>query len=362
MSLVIYEPFEFWPPRAEWFYPTEKLPNMLASGISGMDGRCLNIGATSGTDTAYLVWTLPSPLATVYLTFLYRPVNTYSGGNEILTFRDASGNVQAQLRRDSSGYLWAQRGWGAANLGSSSNIVANNTTRRIDVKYKPHDTDGIFQVWISTPGEVPTLEIDATGVDTTDYAGNVAQLRLGEQGGHTDIPVNGYIDCFAVDDAEIPGLIKAKVLLPNEAGYLGQFSQLPNSGEPYDKVDDQGRMECGEINYADAIYSDVADKIHAFGLTTLEGTGIDQIVAVMPVSLVAPDLFSTPRNHQVGLRSGGNNYFSDSLLLLPSERRHDGGCYDMQVCSKMWFTDPADSGAWTISRVNALELLVKTVA
>lgn len=359
MGLVIYEPFEFWPlvSGAGWSFNDDAIAMLaLPTGISGMDGRCLACNAGGCTDVT-VYWDLPSPLSTVYMTFLYRPVNSYTYGNEIVTFRNSSGTILGMLGRGSDGKLNAYRGWGAGWLGGSTTSLSNNVTYRVDVEYTPHDTAGVFKVWITTPDQPPVLEIDITGTDTTDGSGSVSRLLFGEQGGHTDIAIEGYIDCLAVADDAIPGIIKAKILLPNAAGYIAQMSQFPNSGDPYEKVNDQGRQG-PEINYAECIYGASVGLIHAFDLTTLNTTGIDQIVAVKPLVLGKLDWAGVPTKIQAGIRSNGANFFSDEQMV-PIGWYPDGGHWETRPVSKLFLTDPYDSSPWSNSKADSLEVVMK---
>jgi hypothetical protein len=360
MALVIYEPFEFWPfiSGAYWVAGDGGMVPMHPSGISGMDGRCCGLGISGVTD-AYVHWPLPSPLATVYMSFLYRGTSSYSGGNELWTWRDSAGTIQATLMRGSDKRLKAYKGWTATYIGQSTSLVNENVTYLINIKYTPHATAGVFQVWFSTPDQPPVLEIDLTNVDTQGGSGSVYSIRAGEQGGHADIPWQGYLDCLAVDDAEIPGLIKAKILLPNAAGYIGQMTQFPNTGNPYDKVNAPGRYGA-DLGLGDGLAGGEADLIHAFDLTTLNTTGIDQIVAVKPVALGKADWACVPSKLQVGIRSNGNNYLCDAVEAAPGWYP-DTGFWETRVLSKLFLLDPYDNSQWNNSKADSLEVVMKTV-
>lgn len=185
----------------------------FAMNIPGMDGvYCFR------PNNSYSLMPLSSTAATVYVSFLYR---VYSAGYNdfLLGFHASDGAMLACLVKTSSNYLRACRGNVGTTLATGSTALSANVTYRITIVFTPHDTSGVFQVYIDGGG---TPEINFSG-DSSDNTDNVAHIGIGTTGA-SSYGTHHYLDNLVVDDAALPGATKIRRMLPDGSGNSDAWS------------------------------------------------------------------------------------------------------------------------------------------
>jgi hypothetical protein len=242
-----------------------------------------------------------------------------NGATTMGTFKIAFGN-----------YAYIYKGTGTL-LATSVALMGLNKTYKIDVYYKPKtDSSGIFQVKING---FTDANLDFTG-QTSDTAAQIDTLQVA--------PSNScYLDDLVVDDADWVGNTRIQGLVPNADGATSDWT--PSAGSNYQCVD--------EIPPSDSDYvsTDVADKVDSYGLSDLVGYPIT-IKAVCVSVRAKQDGAASVQNIQLGVRSGGNDYFS-SDIPVPQD------LYTRLM--NIWEVNPNTSAAFTTSEVNALEAKIK---
>jgi len=265
-------------------------------------------------------------------------IKPYSGGyskNRIISFKSGS-TVLASLRRDSAtGLANAYRGDGATLLGSSVTSLALDNTYRLEIRYKPHGSTGVFQVKING-----VLEINFTG-NTTSGATTYDTFAFETISGQTGI---GYIDNVIIDDAVWPGNTRIQAIKPLGAGSLTQWD--PSAGANWQCVDEAPASE------ADYVSAGVVDKMDLYEPQDLSGV-IGVIKCVQLQARCVKEGAPAATQLQLAVRTGGTNYVSGSKAVATITPK---------PVANVWNTNPATGQPWTAGEVNALEMGIKAAA
>jgi hypothetical protein len=287
----------------------------------------------SWSSSHYAYKQLPASKAELY--FLFRiHVNDLSAGPLIVFYDSAVTKIASVRMEATTNYLALYRGGSGDTLLATGTVaLANDTTYQIEVRYKPLDSGGVFQVKLDS-----ALELDYSG-DTTLGLENIQRWLIGSDWNNCRFAY----DDFVVDDAGWIGNSRIQAIYPTGAGTTTQWT--PSTGSNYDCVDE---IPASDSNY---VSTNTNDQIDLYAASNLSGT-IGTVKSIQLQARCAYEGSPTPTRIQLGLRTSSANYFSASLAP-PS-------AFGAPV-TKIWETDPS-GGNWDETKINALEIGVKAVA
>lgn len=245
--------------------------------------------------------------------------------------------ILARLQRvKEHGSLTAWRGHYATELASGVRGLLYDRPALVEVRYKPDEVSGVFQVKING-----IMEIDYSG-NTSASGSTVNGVIFGNTVGSSS--PSFYFDNIIIDDAAWPGDSLVASLLPAGAGNSTQWT--PSAGNNYTNVDEAPASD------ADGVLTNTADQLDLYSLGDLPA----EANAVKCVQLDARSFrngASTPTIIKAGLRTGGTNYLGDSFSpdkMLPVH------------VTKLYETNPNTASNWSVSEVNGLEAGVQSGA
>ena len=303
----------------------------LSSGVAGMDGTyCLNCDGFGD----YYAHKYLAAAPEYYLAFRYRGSSAQYASSMCYFF---NGTTQlARLRRNpSSGLLEIRRGTSSGTLLATGAIAVNvGTPILIEVHYKPHNTEGVFQVKVGG-----ILDIDFTG-DTTDGATAIDGIRVG---GDSTYYSSCWLDNVVIDNASWPGNTKIQAIKPTGAGNSTQWT--PSAGGNYQCVDEVPPSE------SDFVSTNTIGHLDLYAAGDLVGT-IGSVKCVQLQALAKAEGSPSPHNLQLAVRTNGADYFSGDKAVPSSSTQ----------LSNLWEANPATSAPWQEAEVNAMEIGVKAVA
>lgn len=306
--------------------------SIIAARTGHSGAYCLNLSSL----TNYIQRALPAD-DEFYFAFKYEPAGGDASTLSVLALYAAS-TLLVQIRRlATTGYLAAYRGTTQIQAATAKPVLISGGIRLIEARVKIHDTEGVVQVKVD--GE---MVIDFSG-DTkpgTDTQINLLILGYAESNYYG----YAYYDDFIVDDADWIGNTKIHAILPNAAGSSTQWD--PSAGDNYACVDERPASD------ADYVSTNTVDEIDLYAASNLSGS-IGSVKCVQLQARCAYEGSPTPTHLQLGLRSGGANYFSADKTPPAS--------FGQSVYA-LWYTNPADSEAWEEADVNALEIGFKATA
>jgi len=302
----------------------------LSSGVAGMDGTyCLNCDGFGD----YYAHKYLAAAPEYYLAFRYRGSSAQYASSMCYFF---NGTTQlARLRRNpSSGFLEIRRGTSYGTLLATGAIAVNvGTPVLIEVHYKPHNTEGIFQVKVGG-----ILDIDFTG-DTTDGATAIDAIRLGGDGGYYS---SCWFDNVVIDNAAWPGNTRIQAIKPTGAGNSTQWT--PSAGANYQCVDEVPPSE------SDFVSTNTIGQLDLYAAGDLAGT-IGSVKCVQLQALAKAEGSPSPHNLQLAVRTNGADYFSGDKAVPSSSTQ----------LSNLWEANPATAAPWQEAEVNAMEIGMKAV-
>lgn len=301
----------------------------MATGIAGMDGTyCCNVPVSS-----YLVKNL-SAMTEIYCAFRFRPYSTGSGNRNIFVlYNDTTLLGFIRHANNNSDILRVYNGSGAL-LASGTAILTISNTYHIEVYFKTGTTNGAWKVKING-----VMDIDFTGNVGTSLSVN--RLR---HGWRSTTELGGFhIDNIVVDNAEWPGNTRIQAIVPTAAGNSTEWT--PDTGSNWDRVDEAPPSD------TDYNYCNQANLVDLFTFSDLQGQ-VDTVKCVQVQARALRNGDPLPTKLQLGVRSGGSNYFSSSQDVPTSAKG----------LAALWETDPATSQAWTVSGVNNAEFGYKSAA
>ncbi len=217
---------------------------------------------------------------------------------------------------------------GMASYNNPDYSVPVTQLLRFDIHFKIDNTTGIFRIY-----ENNVLKVEYTG-DTLGTYSTFDNVKF--SGGDDTNTIYGYYSQIIISDSDTRNMRLSAPALSG-AGYTNGFT----SGA-YTDVDELGKAD--DTNY---LSSAAADQIFA---GTLGNVPTGKIPIAVVQNARALSTAGSPDNFNLGLRSGGSNYFSSDKNLDASF-----GPY-----TEVWATDPNTSAAWTESGFNALEALVRS--
>lgn len=295
-----------------------------------MDGNyCLECAA----NTDYAIKTLTTSYDALYFAFRYR-LNSNADGyySNLITFYDSAGTAIGGIRKNISSNL--PEFYSESALATGITPVNISKTYLIEIYYYPKNSGG------SCILKIDGVQQFSYSGDTTAGLENIQTFRLGYDAVSSRSGYS-YYDDIIIDDAHWIGKTYIQGLTITGAGTTTQWD--PSTGSNYACVD--------EVPYSDTDYisTNTTDEIDTYALSNLSGT-IDSIKAVALTARAAYDGSPTPTHIQLGVRSGGADYFATDFSP-PSSFGFLG--------QRILEVDPATSAAWTESNVNALEAGMK---
>jgi hypothetical protein len=296
----------------------------IIAATAGFDGAyCLELGDSY----ACVVKNLPGA-AEYYFAFRYQPTSGYS--NFLIQFMDASSVILGALK-GGAGRLTANRGTGTL-LATSSTTLMYGIVHRIEVRYKPHATAGVFQVKING-----VLEIDFTG--NTGTTANIGRFMLGDWANQYNC--KGRWDNIVVDDAEWVGDTMIQARMPNGAGNSAQWT--PSTGANYACVDEKPPSD------ADHNKTNVADNLDTLAVAAL--TGSPGAIKAVAVQFRCKLEGSPPTKIKGVVRTASTDYLGAELsppFVNAASRQ------------AIWNTNPNTTNPWQPS--DAIEIGYKAIA
>ena len=304
----------------------------LSSGVAGMDGTyCLNCDGFGDYYTHKYLAVAPE----YYLAFRYRG-SAASYASSMCYFFNGTTQLARLRRNPSSGFLEIRRGTSYGTLLASGAIAVNvGTPVLIEVHYKPHNTEGIFQVKVGG-----ILDIDFTG-DTTDGATAIDAIRLGGDGGYYS---SCWFDNVVVDNAAWPGNTKIMAIVPTGAGASTQWA--PSAGSNFQCVDEIPADE------TDFVSTNTIGHLDTYAAADLTGS-IENVKCVQVQALAVKEGAPTPLNLQLAVKSGATTYLSADKAIPATTST---------ALAALWEADPATEAPWEITAVNDAEIGMKAVA
>lgn len=221
------------------------------------------------------------------------------------------------------GVLYAMRG--STVVGTGITAPTLGTTHLIEAYVKLSDTVGRIVVKLNG-----IVEIDYTGDTMPGTDSQMNKVLLGMNRG------SQYVDDFVVRTDDYPGDVRVGGKAVNGTGTTNDFT--PSSGTINDCLSDGSDATYGYSNTPDAVQLCTKSAITE---------SIDSIQAMQLISSARYQGTSLIKNLQLGVRSGGNNYFS-SDKVLPTDFGVD--------LTHILETDPADSAALTVAKIDSMEI------
>lgn len=307
---------------------------LSTSGLD-MDGNyCLECsGSADYASKAFL-----TSHGSLYFAFRLRYYSDPALSCGLIRFSDSGGTTTITVLRNTSYKTELRLGsYGGTVIATGSRTISAGTTYLVEIYYAPLNSGGTFTLKIDG-----VQEISYTG-DTTAGLENILDFRLGSPSAGS-VYGYSYYDDFIVDDANWIGKTYIQGLTITGSGTTTQWD--PSTGSNYACVD--------EVPYSDTdyVYTNTNDEIDTYALSNLSGT-IASIKAMALTARAAYDGSPTPTHIQLGVRSGGSDYFATDFSP-PSSFGFLG--------QRILEVNPATSAAWTESGVNALEVGMKATA
>lgn len=300
----------------------------------GMDGSyCVEIDSIDECCVKYL-----PDSSEYYVGFWYRL--TQDDGTNICEFMNGTTSLLSLGRvgeRDNA--LQIRRGWyDGSILRTGTVIIKKNETHHIGIYVKIDDTVGRFKVVVDGNTDIDFTGDTQIGVDTT-----IDRFVLGNTT-YASCDMFFCADNVVIDDSEMPEQTSIQAIFPTGVGTTTEWT--PSTGANWSCVDEKPAVD------TDYISVNALNKIDTYATGNLGGA-IISVKAVQLQAWIAYEGAPTPTHVQLGVRSGGGDHFSDNKVPAVSFTGNH---------SRILNTDPADSAAWTESKVNALEIGVKATA
>lgn len=305
--------------------------NLAINSVSPLDGT-YNIYGSQAQDCSY---TLPSDLSDGYFGIRFKFAAT-PGLTQFVRFRYNSTNlVSVQFNPFTMRIEVCVSG---TVVDSGAIVLAAGQTYYLDVHAKIDDTTGVIAVRIDGVDDASFTGDTKPGADT---AYNNIQLVCGSSPADParwdfdDLKVN---DTTGGADDSWCGDARIMALTVDADGDVIQLT--PSAGSNYQCVDE--RPPDNDTTYCE---ESTADKYDLYNLTACGLTGVT--IKRVWGEARARDTIGTPANCQIGLKTGGTEYWSSDLPLLTTYRQIKG---DNHVLN------PKTGVDWTTADLDALQV------
>jgi len=275
-----------------------------------------------------------------------------TGGKKELRFSaDAGVTRHVTININADGSIDARRGTTSGTLlgsATSAGVFPANAWTYVEAKVKMHDTTGTVEVRLNGSSS-PVLNL--TGQDTKN-AGTATTFDtfafFGPSGETTRIDDFYWCNNLGSVNNDFLGDKKVVTLMPNGDGATTQFS-LSTGASHYQLVDEKPR------NTTDYVFDTVTTHIDLFDFENLPA-GSQNVSAVQIELYANKSDAGTTMNFQRAARSGGTNYFGNSIALGTTfVYLTDAGT------NLILETDPNTSAAWATSAVDSAQFGVKLI-
>lgn len=259
---------------------------------------------------------------------------TYNSGAPTFAFYDTDGGA-TQIACYFDGYdLLVYRGLGTALLGTASNVFTNwNEWRYIEIKLTFNSTSGVVVVK-SNETELLNLSSQNTQATANAYANHFTM-----KGAYSGVDIH-YDDLY-IDDANFHGDVRVHTFNPDSDGTHSDFTA--SAGSNYQCVDE------GQPNDdTDYVYSSTVGHKDTYGITT---GSLYTVKGAQLTNYVRKDDAGT-RKIKPLCRSNSTDYQGSEVDLDTSYR----------AVTELWENDPADSNAWTQTKLEAAEFGLEVTA
>jgi hypothetical protein len=252
----------------------------------------------------------------------------------IITFMNGP-TVLGLLNRDSdgTGKLRAYKGDFDTLLATSDEALPKEEWNRVEVRFIPHTTAGVFQVKIND-----VLWIDFAGsTSPVDSPINLIQLGRATANGS-----DWWFDDFVVDDAEWPGQSQIRTVYP-----IGQYmaEMVPSVGSNFQCVDDI------PISVADYVVATELDQTDLYEMSDFPDE--DFITkAVQAEATCLKNGVPDPTALQFFIRAGITDFFSDDKLIPLAQH----------TVTHLWTISPLTGVRFAEAEISGMRLGVKAVA
>lgn len=250
----------------------------VETGIAGMEG---DYCAELSLDTSKLTFIPIAAQDEIYVAFDFIPINATGAYGPLLLFRAAAG---APDYATALGMLYAQgtgvtpiqiklEAWGAyfaapGELASHDVFLDAGTKYHVEVRYKPHKIDGIFQVKLDG-----VLVIDVTGVATCPAGVTVTDVVQVILGAGSSDSMYFYADRVNMDDAAWPDMYEPPAAEYAADGFLSLCGAGVSGGDENATTTDYAADGCLNIVGQGAVeFSPSATELAASGALILGGS------------------------------------------------------------------------------------------
>lgn len=305
----------------------------LVSGFKGV----YNIFTDRNSQLAHLF--SPS-LTTLKMAFKICRQGTDDGAGDIIRFKDSATTVCLILLLNSiTSKLEVHLGeYNGTLLASGNTAFVRGETRLIEIAYTPLNSGGTITVKMDG-----VQELTYTG-DTTAGLENISIIHFGDIGGNSGRGVEMCLDDVVVDDINWIGNTYIQKGQVSGAGTTTQFTPS-GAVSNYECVD--------EIPYSDTDfnYSNTIGHIDSFAISPMTGA-VSDIKSVQLEARISYEGTPTPTHVQLGVRSGGTDYFDTDISPALSFGK----------TLKILELNPNGNVAWTEETVNSMEIGYKVTA
>lgn len=331
----------------KWGAGTTTGVSIGAYGRNATQGLRIAAGGVSQT-TGYVQKSLAN-LATSIVGFALRGTGT---DRPLVRWMD-NATEQCSLWLRSDGRLEARGPTGLLAVGSA--IISATVHAFIEVKVTISNASGRIQVQVNQPAGSTTYDIDTGGggVDTQSTANAYATaFRLGYGLGSAETTSYTYefddvriFDTSGSYNTGFGGDSRIECLIANAAGGSTQFT--PSAGSNYQNVDDTAPDDDGTYNASSTVGH--LDRFNLPPLATAAGT-IDGVQVVGAL-----------RKSDAGARTARLHAYL-STAGVPTQESADILPTTAYTFERAIFERDGDAAAWSVTKVNALEIGVEVQA
>ena len=314
------------PASSNWSTSSSLFDSNYCSGAMTLSGTNMNAQANLAATGQAEIW--------VHMQEYFTTTNSGSS-IAFITIENISGTGVLRLYQSSSTQrklqYWSGSAW--TDIGSAFTMTTGSLVN-IDIHCKIDATAGLFELYVNS-----TLIASISG-NTSFFSGTEASSVIVGPTHSTNSNNEGWSQLL-VADVDTRSM-KVATIRPNGAGTTQQWAGS------YTDIDD-----VGYYNDSDYITSGTAAQISTFTLTDLSTTAqaLDPIAVV--VTGRARKGTTGPQNLQLGLYTGGADYWAANEPSL--------GTTFGNLTPRVWDQNPNTSAAWTVSDIQALEAGVQSI-
>jgi len=284
---------------------------------------------------AYLRKLISGSKSTIYFGGAFYKASTgatsETTGSGMFRVYDESQVLQVIVRLDPSYGFSVYRGDGTLLGSSSPGLVGDRQWHYLEVKVTISDTVGVVEVKLDE-----SQIINLTSRDTRNGSEYIGYVQISGE------IINKYFywDDIYIDDSQFQGNCHVKAFMPDSNGTYTDFTRSVGSND-YEAVD--ANPPDDDTDY---IYSSTDEDKSTFGITT----GSLETVKGMQLNNRLLLANAGVRTVKPVVRSNGTDYIGGVFPTIISTPL---------FYSRIYETDPDDSGAWTQTKLEAAEFGLK---